>query len=144
LVSASYGITASKAANAKLIEALVGGSYRDLTRITLSPSDRTAEIIWPNRNDLVVAIDELVSNLQNLKKSLKAEIPENLIKQLNLASTSRSSVEQLEAKIKKQEIQEISVPAGRLIEELKKLTTDAVSIIRFKNQNNDYEIKFVK
>lgn len=144
LVSASYGITASKAANAKLIEALVGGSYRDLTRITLSPSDRTAEIIWPNRTDLVTAIDELVSNVQNLKKSLKAENPENLIKQLNLASTSRSSVEELEAKIKKQEIQEISVPAGRLIEELKELTTDAVSITSFKNQNDDYEIKFIK
>lgn len=144
LVSAGYGITASKAANATLIEALVGGSYRDLTRITLSPSDRTAEIIWPNRTDLVTAIDELVSNLQHLKKSLKAENPESLIKQLNLAGNSRTSVEALEAKIKKQEIQEVTASAGGLIEELKQLATQEISIISFKNQDSNYEIKFVK
>lgn len=144
LVSAGYGVTASKADNSKLIEALVGGSYRDLTRITLSPSDRTAEIIWPNRADLVDAIDELVANLQIFKKALKADTPDTLINHLSLASNSRAAVEALEAKIKKQEFEIITIPSGQLISKLQELAQDAICIIDFKNQNGDYEIKFVK
>lgn len=144
LVSAGYGVTASKADNSKLIEALVGGSYRDLTRITLSPSDRTAEIIWPNRADLVDAIDELVANLQIFKKALKADTPDTLINHLSLASNSRAAVEALEAKIKKQEFEIITIPSGQLILKLQELAQQAISIIDFKNQNGDYEIKFVK
>jgi len=144
LVSAGYGITAGKADNYQLIQSLVGGSYRDLTRITLSPSDRTAEIIWPNRNDLVGAVDDLIANLQNLKKSLKADTADNLIKHLSSASKSRESVEELEAKIKKQEFELASIPSGQLIKKLQELADQAVSIIDFKGQNENYEIKYVK
>lgn len=144
LVSAGYGLTASKADNLKLIEALVGGSYRDLTRITLSPSDRTAEIIWPNRNDLVRAVEELIANLQTLKKTLKAESSDSLIKHLTLASNSREAVEALEAKIKRQDFDIISIPSGQLITKLQELAQTAISLTHFKNQNGDYEVKFVK
>lgn len=144
LVSAGYGLTASKAENSKLIESLVGGSYRDLTRITLSPSDRTAEIVWPNRADLVTAVDDLIANLQNLKKSLKAESAESLIKHLTLASNSRAAVEALEIKIKKQEFENVSVSSGQLISKLQDFAQSAVSIIDFKNQNGNYEIKLVR
>ena len=93
---------------------------------------------------MVTAVDDLIANLQNLKKSLKAESAESLIKHLTLASNSRAAVEALEIKIKKQEFENVSVSSGQLIPQLQNFAQSAVSIIDFKNQNGNYEIKLVR
>jgi prephenate dehydrogenase len=143
LVSAAYGLTVSKTANSSLAEQLVGGSYRDLTRITLSPSERTSEIVWPNRAELITAIENFVANLSDIKKSLKAEEPTALNKLLDTAGQSRLRVDEMQQKIKKQKLQSLVAPKGKLITELKDLATKSAAVVNIKNSGDTYEISFV-
>jgi prephenate dehydrogenase len=143
LVSAAYGLSVSKSVNSSLTEQLVGGSYRDLTRITLSPSERTSEIVWPNRVELIAAIENFVANLSDIKKSLKAEEPNALNKLLEVAGQSRFRVDQMQQKIKKQNIQSLNVPKTKLIAELKNLATTSAAVVNFKASGESYEISFV-
>lgn len=144
LISAGFGLTIENAENQKLIEALVGGSYRDLSRITLSPSERTAEIVWPNRDDLVIAIDTFIANLQGLKKTLKADEVDNLVKLLTRSGQSRARVEVTQQLIQKQQTQTLLVKKGELIGELKELALDPALITSFQIQNDDYQITLAR
>jgi len=143
LVSAAYGLTVSKSANPSLTEQLVGGSYRDLTRITLSPSERTSEIVWPNRAELIAAIENFVANLSDVKKSLKAEDSTALNKLLDTAGQSRLRVDEMQQKIKKQKFELVQAPQGKLIPELKNLATKSAAVVNFKTSGETYEISFV-
>ncbi|MFY9325725.1 MAG: prephenate dehydrogenase/arogenate dehydrogenase family protein, partial [Candidatus Nanopelagicales bacterium] len=144
LISAGFGLTIENAENQKLIEALVGGSYRDLSRITLSPSERTAEIVWPNRDDLVIAIDTFIANLQGLKKTLKADEVDNLVKLLTRSGQSRARVEVTQQLIQKQQTQILSIKKGELIGELRELALDPALITSFQIQNDDYQITLAR
>jgi prephenate dehydrogenase len=144
LISAGYGLSVEKSQDHKLIQQLVGGSFKDLTRITLSPSARTSEIIWPNRAELIQSIDEFVSNLQILKKSLKNEESTALLNNLQAASRARFSVEDLLQKIKTKNLEHLKVAKGELISQLSNLSTSASAIINFKVSGETYDISFVK
>jgi prephenate dehydrogenase len=144
LISASLGLTIENAENQKLIEALVGGSYRDLTRITLSPSERTAEIVWPNRSELVTAIDTYIANLQGLKKTLKAEDVDSLIKLLTRAGKSRARVEATGLVIKKHQTQTLSIKKEELIVQLKELASDPALVTSLQIQNDGYQITIAR
>lgn len=143
-LAAAYGVTAANAENAPLIQSLVGGSYRDLTRITLSPSDRTAEIIWPNRKDLSQAIDSLIQNLQNIKTSLKQDTVASLVKLLDNSAQSRQAVDELAQNVKRKAVTLKQINQNELIPTLKELAQSNISITFFETRNNNFEVQFVK
>lgn len=144
LISAGYGLMIENAENQKLIEALVGGSYRDLTRVTLSPSERTSEIVWPNRTELIAVIDTYISNLQNLKKTLKAVDVGGLSKLLTRAGQSRARVEITQQEIKKYQTKNLSVTKGNLIEQLKGLALETILLTNFQLKDDVYQITFAQ
>jgi hypothetical protein len=99
--------------------------------------------VWPNRVELIAAIENFVANLSDIKKSLKAEEPNALNKLLEVAGQSRFRVDQMQQKIKKQNIQSLNVPKTKLIAELKNLATTSAAVVHFKASGESYEISFV-
>jgi len=82
VVASAYARSVGESEFAQLAQLLAGGSFRDLTRVTRSPADRTAEIVWPNRKSLSKVVEALSQNLDKLQGLLdqgsKADIEEYL------------------------------------------------------------------
>jgi hypothetical protein len=75
---------------AQLAQLLAGGSFRDLTRVTTSPAERTAEIVWPNRKSLSKVVENLSENLAKLQNLLEQGSQADIEKYLQSASSLRT------------------------------------------------------
>ena len=96
VVASAYAKSVGESEFAQLAQLLAGGSFRDLTRVTTSPAERTAEIVWPNRKSLSKVVENLSENLAKLQNLLdqgsQADIEEFLQSASSLRTISDATI----------------------------------------------------
>ena len=90
VVASAYAKSVGESEFAQLAQLLAGGSFRDLTRVTTSPAERTAEIVWPNRKSLSKVVENLSENLAKLQHLLEQGSQADIEKYLQSASSLRT------------------------------------------------------
>ena len=90
VVASAYAKSVGESEFAQLAQLLAGGSFRDLTRVTTSPAERTAEIVWPNRKSLSKVVENLSENLAKLQNLLEQGSQADIEKYLQSASSLRT------------------------------------------------------
>ena len=90
VVASAYAKSVGESEFAQLAQLLAGGSFRDLTRVTTSPAERTAEIVWPNRKSLSKVVENLRENLAKLQHLLEQGSQADIEKYLQSASSLRT------------------------------------------------------
>ena len=90
VVASAYAKSVGESEFAQLAQLLAGGSFRDLTRVTTSPAERTAEIVWPNRKSLSKVVENLSENLAKLQNLLEQGSQADIEKFLKSASSLRT------------------------------------------------------
>ncbi len=90
VVASAYAKSVGESEFAQLAQLLAGGSFRDLTRVTTSPAERTAEIVWPNRKSLSKVVENLSENLAKLQNLLEQGSQVDIEKYLQSASSLRT------------------------------------------------------
>jgi prephenate dehydrogenase len=90
VVASAYAKSVGESEFAQLAQLLAGGSFRDLTRVTTSPAERTAEIVWPNRKSLSRVVENLGENLAKLQNLLDQGSQADIEKFLASASSLRT------------------------------------------------------
>jgi prephenate dehydrogenase len=90
VVASAYAKSVGESEFAQLAQLLAGGRFRDLTRVTTSPAERTAEIVWPNRKSLSKVVENLSENLAKLQNLLEQGSQADIEKYLQSASSLRT------------------------------------------------------
>ncbi|MBJ7280064.1 MAG: prephenate dehydrogenase/arogenate dehydrogenase family protein, partial [Candidatus Nanopelagicales bacterium] len=99
---------------------LAGGSFRDLTRVTTSPPERTAEIVWPNRKSLSKVVENLGDNLSKLQNLLEQGSQADIEKFLASASSLRTISDATMTKVKNQQGNKVISKTDDLVQDFLK------------------------
>jgi prephenate dehydrogenase len=83
LLSFSYAATVNGSPNSALSQALAGGSFRDLTRVSASDKRLWRDIFVENRAALLDALESYETRLAHLKQSLSSDSPDALLELLS-------------------------------------------------------------
>lgn len=91
LVAAALSAAAGEGAGAALARSLAAGSFRDLTRVTASPPERTAEFCWANRDATAARLRDVAARLQGAVAVLEQGGPDDLVALLAAGHAARES-----------------------------------------------------
>lgn len=142
VVASAYAKSVGESEFAQLAQLLAGGSFRDLTRVTTSPAERTAEIVWPNRKSLSKVVENLSENLAKLQNLLEQGSQADIEKYLQSASSLRTISDATINKVKNHQGEKVAIKAITLKDEFLKnsqkriIATDFV----FESENISYLI----
>ena len=115
VVASAYAKSVGESEFAQLAQLLAGGSFRDLTRVTTSPPERTAEIVWPNRKSLSKVVENLGDNLSKLQNLLEQGSQVDIEKFLASASSLRTISDATMVKVKNQQGNKVISKTGDLV-----------------------------
>jgi prephenate dehydrogenase len=131
VVASAYAKSVGESEFAQLAQLLAGGSFRDLTRVTTSPAERTAEIVWPNRKSLSKVVENLNDNLQKLQKLLDQGSQADIEEFLKSASSLRSISDATITKVKNHQGTKVNSKKSEISQDFLKLTKTRVIATEF-------------
>lgn len=114
VVASAYAKSVGESEFAQLAQLLAGGSFRDLTRVTTSPAERTAEIVWPNRKSLSKVVENLSENLTKLQNLLEQGSQADIEKYLQSASSLRNISDATLNKVKNHQGEKVTTNVSEL------------------------------
>ena len=120
VVASAYAKSVGESEFAQLAQLLAGGSFRDLTRVTTSPAERTAEIVWPNRKSLSKVVENLSENLAKLQNLLEQGSQADIEKYLQSASSLRTISDATINKVKNHQGEKLTTKTTNLKDEFLK------------------------
>ncbi len=120
VVASAYAKSVGESEFAQLAQLLAGGSFRDLTRVTTSPPERTAEIVWPNRKSLSKVVENLGDNLSKLQNLLEQGSQADIEKFLASASSLRTISDATMTKVKNQQGNKVISKTDDLVQDFLK------------------------
>lgn len=97
VVAAAYANSLNASTPMPLALTLAAGSFRDITRIMLSPEERTSEILIDNGDDAAKASEAVVVEIERLTKMLAARDGVGVRKELSQAGEMRRRYDRLMA-----------------------------------------------
>lgn len=133
VVASAYAKSVGESEFAQIAQLLAGGSFRDLTRVTTSPAERTAEIVWPNRKSLSRVVENLGENLAKLQNLLDQGSQADIEKFLASASSLRTISDATMAKVKNKQ-------GNRVISKLDNLVPDFLRFAKSRVIASGFEI----
>lgn len=137
VVASAYAKSVGESEFAQLAQLLAGGSFRDLTRVTTSPAERTAEIVWPNRKSLSRVVENLGENLAKLQNLLDQGSQADIEKFLSSASSLRTISDATMAKVKNKQGNKVVSKADDLVSDFLKYSKSRVIASDFQITNNE-------
>jgi prephenate dehydrogenase len=137
VVASAYAKSVGESEFAQLAQLLAGGSFRDLTRVTTSPAERTAEIVWPNRKSLSRVVENLGENLAKLQNLLDQGSQADIEKFLSSASSLRTISDATMAKVKNKQGNKVVSKADDLVKDFLKYSKSRVIASDFQITNNE-------
>jgi prephenate dehydrogenase len=137
VVASAYAKSVGESEFAQLAQLLAGGSFRDLTRVTTSPAERTAEIVWPNRKSLSRVVENLGENLAKLQNLLDQGSQADIEKFLSSASSLRTISDATMAKVKNKQGNKVVSKADDLVNDFLKYSKSRVIASDFQITNNE-------
>lgn len=126
VVASAYAKSVGESEFAQLAQLLAGGSFRDLTRVTTSPADRTAEIVWPNRKSLSRVVENLGTNLSKLQDLLDQGSQADIEKFLSSASSLRAISDATLIKVKNHQGNKVNSNLNNLVNDFLKYSKSRV------------------
>lgn len=126
VVASAYAKSVGESEFAQLAQLLAGGSFRDLTRVTTSPADRTAEIVWPNRKSLSRVVENLSENLSKLQDLLDQGSQADIEKFLSSASSLRAISDATLIKVKNHQGNKVNSNLNNLVNDFLKYSKSRV------------------
>lgn len=126
VVASAYAKSVGESEFAQLAQLLAGGSFRDLTRVTTSPADRTAEIVWPNRKSLSRVVENLSVNLSKLQDLLDQGSQADIEKFLSSASSLRAISDATLIKVKNHQGNKVNSNLNNLVNDFLKYSKSRV------------------
>ena len=126
VVASAYAKSVGESEFAQLAQLLAGGSFRDLTRVTTSPADRTAEIVWPNRKSLSRVVENLGANLSRLQDLLDQGSQADIEKFLSSASSLRAISDATLIKVKNHQGNKVNSNLNNLVNDFLKYSKSRV------------------
>ena len=132
VVASAYAKSVGESEFAQLAQLLAGGSFRDLTRVTTSPAQRTAEIVWPNRKSLSKVVENLGDNLTKLQNLLDKGSQADIEKFLTEASALRTISDETLNKVKNHQGNKVNSKFESLIRDFLELSQKRVVTSDFK------------
>lgn len=126
VVASAYAKSVGESEFAQLAQLLAGGSFRDLTRVTTSPADRTAEIVWPNRKSLSRVVENLGANLSKLQDLLDQGSQADIEKFLSSASSLRAISDATLIKVKNHQGNKVNSNLNNLVNDFLKYSKSRV------------------
>jgi hypothetical protein len=136
-VASAYAKSVGESEFAQLAQLLAGGSFRDLTRVTTSPAERTAEIVWPNRKSLSRVVENLGENLAKLQNLLDQGSQADIEKFLASASSLRTISDATMAKVKNKQGNKVVSKEDDLVDDFLKYAKSRVIASDFQITNNE-------
>ncbi|CAB4575183.1 unannotated protein [freshwater metagenome] len=137
VVASAYAKSVGESEFAQLAQLLAGGSFRDLTRVTTSPAERTAEIVWPNRKSLSRVVENLGENLAKLQNLLDQGSQADIEKFLSSASSLRTISDATMAKVKNKQGNKVVSKADDLVSDFLKYSKSRVIASDFQITSNE-------
>ena len=126
VVASAYAKSVGESEFAQLAQLLAGGSFRDLTRVTTSPAERTAEIVWPNRKSLSRVVENLSENLGKLQDLLDQGSQADIEKFLSSASSLRAISDATLSKVKSHQGNKVNSNLNNLVNDFLKYSKNRV------------------
>jgi prephenate dehydrogenase len=133
VVASAYAKSVGESEFAQLAQLLAGGSFRDLTRVTTSPAERTAEIVWPNRKSLSRVVENLGENLAKLQNLLDQGSQADIEKFLASASSLRTISDATLANVKNKQ-------GNKVVSKIDNLVTDFLKYSKSRVIASDFSI----
>ena len=137
VVSSAYAKSVGESEFAQLAQLLAGGSFRDLTRVTTSPAERTAEIVWPNRKSLSRVVENLGENLAKLQNLLDQGSQADIEKFLASASSLRTISDATLANVKDKQGNKVVSKIDNLVADFLKYSKSRVIASDFSISNSE-------
>jgi len=137
VVASAYAKSVGESEFAQLAQLLAGGSFRDLTRVTTSPAERTAEIVWPNRKSLSRVVENLGENLAKLQNLLDQGSQADIEKFLASASSLRTISDATLASVKNKQGNKVVSKIDNLVADFLKYSKSRVIASDFSISNSE-------
>ena len=137
VVASAYAKSVGESEFAQLAQLLAGGSFRDLTRVTTSPAERTAEIVWPNRKSLSRVVENLGENLAKLQNLLDQGSQADIEKFLASASSLRTISDATMASVKNKQGNKVVSKIDNLVADFLKYSKSRVIASDFSISNSE-------
>jgi len=137
VVASAYAKSVGESEFAQLAQLLAGGSFRDLTRVTTSPAERTAEIVWPNRKSLSRVVENLGENLAKLQNLLDQGSQADIEKFLASASSLRTISDATMASVKNKKGNKVVSKVDNLVTDFLKYSKSRVIASDFSISNSE-------
>jgi len=137
VVASAYAKSVGESEFAQLAQLLAGGSFRDLTRVTTSPAERTAEIVWPNRKSLSRVVENLGENLAKLQNLLDQGSQADIEKFLASASSLRTISDATMASVKNKQGNKVVSKVDNLVADFLKYSKSRVIASDFSISNSE-------
>ena len=137
VVASAYAKSVGESEFAQLAQLLAGGSFRDLTRVTTSPAERTAEIVWPNRKSLSRVVENLGENLAKLQNLLDQGSQADIEKFLASASSLRTISDATLASVKNKQGNKVVSKIDNLVADFLKYSKSRVIASDFLISNSE-------
>ena len=137
VVASAYAKSVGESEFAQLAQLLAGGSFRDLTRVTTSPAERTAEIVWPNRKSLSRVVENLGENLAKLQNLLDQGSQADIEKFLASASSLRTISDATLANVKNKQGNKVVSKIDNLVADFLKYSKSRVIASDFSISNSE-------
>jgi prephenate dehydrogenase len=137
VVASAYAKSVGESEFAQLAQLLAGGSFRDLTRVTTSPAERTAEIVWPNRKSLSRVVENLGENLAKLQNLLDQGSQADIEKFLASASSLRTISDATMASVKNKKGNKVVSKVDNLVADFLKYSKSRVIASDFSISNSE-------
>jgi len=137
VVASAYAKSVGESEFAQLAQLLAGGSFRDLTRVTTSPAERTAEIVWPNRKSLSRVVENLGENLAKLQNLLDQGSQADIEKFLASASSLRTISDATLASVKNKQGKKVVSKVDNLVADFLKYSKSRVIASDFSISNSE-------
>lgn len=137
VVASAYAKSVGESEFAQLAQLLAGGSFRDLTRVTTSPAERTAEIVWPNRKSLSKVVENLAENLAKLQNLLDQGSQADIEKFLASASSLRTISDATLANVKQKQGNKVVSKINNLVADFLKYSKNRVIASDFSISNSE-------
>ncbi len=137
VVASAYAKSVGESEFAQLAQLLAGGSFRDLTRVTTSPAERTAEIVWPNRKSLSRVVENLGENLAKLQNLLDQGSQADIEKFLASASSLRTISDATLANVKDKQGNKVVSKIDNLVADFLKYSKSRVIASDFSISNSE-------
>jgi prephenate dehydrogenase len=137
VVASAYAKSVGESEFAQLAQLLAGGSFRDLTRVTTSPAERTAEIVWPNRKSLSRVVENLGENLAKLQNLLDQGSQADIEKFLASASSLRTISDATMVSVKNKKGNKVVSKVDNLVADFLKYSKSRVIASDFSISNSE-------